>query len=269
MKALRIIVLAALAAGAAVTIGWQFSLGRKLVAIVAPHPADLTRPRPPAAASGSQPGPAAGTKPGPAGSEAKLDEAGQALAAALDVFTSPQSSFYQKQEVLEQLRKGGHLEEAIATLKQLAAQNPNDLAIPTALGEAQISEIRTLYENGASPLSNDVAILGLEADKNFSVALALDPTNWDAQFEKAASMAHWPPMMNKGPEVVQRLTDLVAQQEAATTPRPEYAATYAVLGDQYQAAGQADKAAQIWQEGLGHFPLNPTLQRKLSPVAAP
>ena len=72
---------------------------------------------------------------GPTASGAKIDEAGTALAAALDVVTSPQSSFAQKRAVLDQLRKGGRLEEAIATLKQLATQNPGDPSIPTALGE--------------------------------------------------------------------------------------------------------------------------------------
>jgi hypothetical protein len=264
MKAFKIIVLAALGAGAAVIIGWEFSVGRSVVAIVAAHPAAVPPPKAPAPVATSRaPSPAT-----PADAGAKVDEAGLALAAALDTFTSPQSTFAQKQAVLDQLRKAGRLEEAIATLKQLAAQSPNDAAIPTALGEAEISQIRTLYENGASPMSNDVAILGLQADQNFTAALALDPTNWEAQFEKAASMAHWPPVLNKGPEVIQRLTALVTQQEAATAPQPEFAQTYAVLGEQYQAAGQPDKAVQVWQQGLGHFPLSSTLQRELSAPTA-
>lgn len=263
MKAFKIIVLAALGAGAAVIIGWEFSVGRSVVAIVAPHPAAVPPPKAPAPVAASR-----AADPAAPAAAAKVDEAGLALAAALDTFTSPQSTFAQKQAVLDQLRKAGRLEEAIATLKQLAAQSPNDAAIPTALGEAEISQIRTLYENGASPLSNDVAILGLQADQNFTAALALDPTNWEAQFEKAASMAHWPPMLNKGPEVIQRLTALVTQQEAATAPQPEFAQTYAVLGEQYQAAGQPDKAVQIWQQGLGHFPLSSTLQRELAAPTA-
>ena len=269
MKTIKILALAALGAGAACTVGWQLSLGRKALALVLPHSADLPRPkvrqrrlRQPADRRRRR-------TPAAAAREVQIDEAGAALATALDVFTSPQSSFAQKQEVLDRLRKGGRLEEAIATLKQLAAQNPNDPAIPTALGEAQISQIRSLYENGASPMSNDVAILGLEADRNFTAALALDPANWEAQFEKAASMAHWPPMMNKGPEVVERLTVLVTQQEAATSSPPEFAQTYALLGEQYKAAGQPEKAGQIWQQGLGRFPLSGILQRELAPAAAP
>jgi tetratricopeptide (TPR) repeat protein len=268
MKTFKILLLAVLGAGAACTVGWQLSLGKKVMAIVLPRSADLPRPKASPPVSGGRPSTAAAT-PAAAGPAVKMDEAGAALASALDVFTSPQSSFAQKQAVLDGLRKGGRLEDAIATLKQLAAQNPNDPGIPTALGEAQLSQIRSLYENGASPMSNDVAILGLEADGNFTAALALAPTNWEAQFEKAAAMAHWPPALNKGPEVVERLTALVAQQEGAAAPQPEFAQTYALLGEQYKAAGQPEKAAQIWQQGLGHFPLSSTLQHELATAANP
>jgi tetratricopeptide (TPR) repeat protein len=268
MKTSKIILLAVLGAAVTCTVSWQLSLGRRAVALVLPHPAELPRPKAPAPVAGSRPGVVGATR-ATAGGEVRIDEAGAALASALDVFTSPQSTFAKKQDILEHLRKGGRLEDAIATLKQLAAQNPNDPGIPTALGEAQIGQIRNLYENGAGPMSNDIAILALQADQNFTAALALDPTNWEAQFEKAGSMAHWPPMMNKGPEVVERLTVLVAQQEAATASPPEYAQTYALLGEQYKAAGQPDRAAQTWQQGLGRFPLSSTLQRELAPAAAP
>jgi tetratricopeptide (TPR) repeat protein len=186
-----------------------------------------------------------------------------ALAAAIDQLTSPQTTFGQKQALREQLRKSGRLLEVIATLKQLAAQNPNDAGIPTALGEAELSQIRNLLEGGADPASSDVAILGLQADQSFNAALAVDPTNWEAQFEKAAAMAHWPPTLNKGPEVIQMLSSLVTQQEAAPA-QPEYALTYAILGQQYQASGQPDKALQIWQQGLARFPLNPALQQAVA-----
>jgi hypothetical protein len=268
MKTSKIILLAVLGAAVTCTVSWQLSLGRRAIALVLPRSADLPRPKATAPVAGSRPGVVVAT-PATVVGEVKIDEAGAALASALDVFTSPQSSFAQKQEVLEHLRKGGRLEEAIATLKQLAAQNPNDPGIPTALGEAQISQIRSLYEGGATPASNDVAILGLQADQNFTAALALDPKNWEAQFYKAASMAHWPPMLNKGPEVIERLAALVTQQEAATASPPEYAQTYALLGEQYKAAGQPDKAAQTWQQGLGRFPLSSTLQRELAPTATP
>jgi hypothetical protein len=46
--------------------------------------------------------------------------------------------------------------------------------------------------------------------------------------------------------------------------KPDFAQTYILLGQQYQAAGQTDKAVQIWQQGVAKFPANTTLQMVLS-----
>jgi len=200
--------------------------------------------------------PAAAIAPPP-----KPDDAAMALAAAIDSLTSPQSSFSQKQSVWEQLRKKGRLDEVIAALKQVATDNPNDATVAIALGEAEINQQRNVFESGGD--FNQLALLALQADQNFNAALALDPTNWEAQFEKAAALSHWPASMNKGPEVIQQLSALVTQQESKA-PQPEFAQTYLVLGEQYQAAGQADKAAAIWQQGLAQFPLNTTLRQELA-----
>jgi tetratricopeptide (TPR) repeat protein len=259
---MKTLFIATLIAAAAFVVGWRFSAMEKLPALSSP--AVVLKPRTPApvAATVPPPRPASGdVRPTVASAP---DEGVMALATALDAFTSPKASFAQRQAVLEQLRKGGQLGEAIAALKQLAAQNPQDAAVAAALGEAQISQIRTLLEAGGNPASNDIAILALQADQNFTAALAQDPANWDAQFEKAAAMSHWPAAMNKGPEVMQRLEALVTQQEASAAPQPEYAQTYALLGEQYQADGQGDKAAQIWQQGIARFPLSSALQREFA-----
>jgi tetratricopeptide (TPR) repeat protein len=197
------------------------------------------------------------------------DEAGMALADAIDTLTSPQSSFAQKLAVRDKLRKEGRLNDIMGALKQLASQNPNDATIATALGEAELGQARYLLDNGATPASTEVAVLALQADQSFNAALSADPTNWEAEFEKAAAMSRWPAALNKGPEVIDRLSALVTQQEAATTQQPEYAMTYVLLGQQYQAAGQSDKATQVWQQGLSQFPLNSALQHALAPAGNP
>ena len=261
------ILAALLIGGLGFVAGWQFALTRKASAVAMPGPiaflkSTVQSPGAPAAHSNG-----AGAAQGAA--DSKPDEAGMALADAIDTLTSPQSSFMQKLAAREKLRREGRLEEAIAALKQLAAQNPNDANIPTALGEAELSQIRNLVAAGGDPTSSDIAILALQADQNFNAALALDPTNWEAEFEKAAELSHWPASMNKEPEVIQRLSALVTQQEAATTQQPEYAMTYLLLGQQYQAAGQSDKATQVWQRGLSQFPLSTPLQQALTRPAGP
>jgi tetratricopeptide (TPR) repeat protein len=267
MRTIKTLLVVSLVVCAAFIAGWRFGLTRETPAVPTPVPIVIPKAKAPAPDAGdlkvSQPGSA------PSGALPAPNEADLTLAAAIDSLTSPQSTFAQKQAIREQLRKSGRLEEAIATLKQLATQNPNDPTIATALGEAELSQIRSLIEGGAQPGSSDIAILALQADQSFNAALSADPTNWEAQFEKAAALSHWPPELNKGAEVIQRLSALVTQQEAAPAPQPEFALTYVLLGQQYQAAGQTDKATQILQQGLARYPLNTALQHALNPAANP
>jgi tetratricopeptide (TPR) repeat protein len=202
----------------------------------------------------------------PVSPDAKPDPAVVAVANAIDRLTSPQTSFSERRALLDQLRKAGELDEAIAGLKELAADNPGDASIPTALAETELAKIRSVREAGGDP--SDIPILALQADQNFNQALKIDPSNWEAQFMKAASLAYWPPALNKGPEVIQRLSSLVAQQETMPV-QPEFAQTYLLLGQQYQAAGQTDKAIQTWQQGAAKFPLNTTLQKNLTHASTP
>ena len=102
----------------------------------------------------------------------------------------------------------------------------------------------------------------MQADQSFNTALGLDPTDWDAQFFKAASLAHWPAGLNKGPEVIQQLSSLIDQQETMP-PQPQFAQTYVLLGEQYQKAGQPDQAIKIWRRGAATFPGDPALQKKI------
>jgi tetratricopeptide (TPR) repeat protein len=163
---------------------------------------------------------------------------------------------------LDQLRQARELDGAISALKQLAAGNPGDATIQTSLGEVAIAKIKSVLETGGVDHSQ-VAALALQADQNFSEALKIDPTNWEAQFGKASALARWPTELNKGPEVIQQLSNLVTQQETMSA-QPEFAQTYVLLGQQYQSAGQTEKAIQIWQQGAAKFPANPTLQMVLS-----
>ena len=175
---------------------------------------------------------------------------------AIDILVSPQTSFQQRQAAWKQLRDAGELDQALATLKQGAANNPASAEYPTALGEAYVYKLQTIRDY------HEVGILALQADQSFNTALSLDPANWEARFFKAASLSHWPPEMSKGPEVIQQLSSLIDRQEAMS-PQPQFARTYVLLGDQYQKAGQPDYAAQTWRLGLAKFPGDSTLQGKI------
>jgi tetratricopeptide (TPR) repeat protein len=167
-----------------------------------------------------------------------------------------QTGYSGRQMLLKQLKDSGELDEAIAELREMAPANPNDAQIPTALGEALLSKF---------PVQDyaEAVNLGEQIDQSFDAALALDPKNWEAQFYKADSMSYWPAEANKGPEVIQRLSSLVAQQE--TMPQQQqFAQTYLLLGEQYQKAGQAADAQSTWEAGLAKFPADATLQGKVN-----
>src|SRR5438552_8126122 len=172
---------------------------------------------------------------------------------AIDILVSPQTSFQQRQAAWKQLRDAGELDQALATLKQGATNNPASAEYRTALGEAYVYKLQTIRD------FHEVAILALQADQSFNTALGLDPANWEAQFFKAASLSHWPPEMNKGPEVIQQLSNLIDQQEAMPA-QSQFAQTYVLLGDQYKKTGQPDYAVQTWRLGLAKFPGDSTLQ---------
>jgi tetratricopeptide (TPR) repeat protein len=176
---------------------------------------------------------------------------------AISTLISPQANFQVKEKIWKQLQETGELDHALAELKQRAADYPNDPQVLTALGEAGIYKLRTLTD------FNDRAILALQSDQSFNTVLKIDPANWEAQYYKAASMSHWPDSLHKDDEVVQRLTDLVAQQEKMTS-QPQFARTYVVLGDEYKKLGKLEEAQQTWRLGTEKFPSDPALQKRLT-----
>ena len=271
--AMKTFFVAALIVCTAAIAGWRFATAWKTPSTAAPSQAaqfsakatpstkvPVSRPSPARPAIALEP-PDAPTR------KATSPDAGVlSLATAIETLTSAQSSFGQKHAIWEQLRKTGQLDEALAALDHLATENPDDPVIHIALGEAEINQIGEVMANGGN--FNVVSLLGVQADEDFNAALALDPTSWEAQFDKASALSHWPAGMNKSPEVIQRLSALIVQQETMV-PQPEFAQTYLLLGEQYQAAGQKEKAAQIWRQGAALFPLNSAFQSKLARAVNP
>ncbi len=217
-----------------------------------------TEPRVSATATDSSQTPLAS----PVSNEVKPDNstnsaASTAFRRAMDTLVSPQASFQQRQAAWKQLRDAGELDQALATLKQVAVKHPTSAEYPMALGEAYIYKLQTIRD------FHEVSILALQADQSFNTALGLDPANWEAQFFKAAALSRWPPEMNKGPEVMQQLSNLIDQQDAMP-PQPQFAQTYVLLGDQYKKTGQPDYAVQTWRLGLAKFPGDSTLQGRIA-----
>lgn len=179
---------------------------------------------------------------------------------AIDTLVSAQTSFQQKQAAWQQVRDAGQLAMVIDTLRQGMAENPASPEYPAALGQAQLYRAGEIASLGGT--ISEMGILGMQADQSFDAALHLDPTNWEAQFFKAAAMSHWPLELNRGEEVIQRFSNLIDQQEALV-PEPQFAQTYVALGDQYEKMGQPDHADATWLIGARLFPGNPDLRQRI------
>ncbi len=177
------------------------------------------------------------------------------LSRTVEILVSPQASHQQKQEAWKLLRDAGKLDQAIAELEQRMASDPRSADCPAALGQAYLQKCGTIKD------VREQGILAMQADKVFDTALSLDPSNWEARFTKAVALSYWPPTLNKGDEVIQHFQTLVQQQEAQE-PQPQFAETYAWLGDAYQKAGRSDEAKIVWQRGAALFPADEKLRTK-------
>jgi hypothetical protein len=182
------------------------------------------------------------------------------ISEAIATLVSPHTSFQQKEEAWRLLIESGQLDQAIEALARGAVENPNLAEYPATLGQAQLRKAGVIAQSGGR--ISDMGMLGMQADQNFDHALTVDPANWEAQFFKAVAMSHWPLELNKGEEVVQRLSSLIDQQDTLT-PQPHFAQTYVVLGDQYQKLGEPDYALATWQIGAQKFPGDLVLQQKV------
>src|SRR5439155_3274216 len=132
--------------------------------------------------------------------------------------------------------------EAISALEQRRANDPQTAAYAAALGQAYLKKCASMED------MREQAILAMKADQTLEAALSLDPSNWEARYTKAVGMSYWPPQLNKEREVIEQFQTLIQQQEVQA-PQPQFARSYTRLGDQYQKAGRADYAAQVWQRG--------------------
>ncbi len=208
------------------------------------------------------PAPAAAPAPAPPAKETSVVSIQANLESALvrrtvDLLVAPQGSHEEKQAAWAQLRDAGKLDQAIRDLEQRMVADPRPAEYPATLGQAYLKKCATLQD------VREQGILGMQADKAFDTALALDPSNWEARFTKAVALAHWPASMNKGDEVVQHLQVLIQQQEAQTA-QPHFAGSYVWLGEQYQRSGRSDYAHAVWERGAGFFPNDDPLRNKLA-----
>lgn len=105
-------------------------------------------------------------------------------------------------------------------------------------------------------------VLANTALGEFSKAVELQ-SSWIAYYTRGASYLFWPKVFNRAPLGVADLEKALEMQQSSPL-KPYYVRTYIALGDGYYKTDQLDKARQVWQEGLLHFPGNSQLSQRLS-----
>jgi hypothetical protein len=233
---------------------------RTLVASVnAPEPAEEHHHTPESAVEPAEVSNVAVPPPmaAPAESAAKQPAVAATFSQPLQTLVSRQARYPQKQAAWKQLQDTHQLDQAITDLEQAAKAEPSIAEYPAVLGQAYVQKLRTTQD------VREKVTLAMKADLSFDQALNLDQSNWEARFWKASSLSYWPAEMNKSGEVIDNLVTLVEQQETQSA-QPQFVQTYVLLGEQYQKAGYADDARQVWQRGARLFPDNNSLREKLA-----
>lgn len=153
----------------------------------------------------------------------------------------------EEEELWEEIRKTGRMDEVLAEYERLAKLQPDNPDVQTALGTAYIQKI---FDIGSGPLAGKFGTL---ADEAYDRALEADPEHWEARFSKAVSLSNWPEFLGKTGEAIHQFEILVEQQERQTA-KPYFAQTYFILGNMHQRTGDTEKALEVWRRGLELFP---------------
>jgi hypothetical protein len=196
--------------------------------------------------------------PVPAARKVVLDA--NEVSQAVDLLVSPHVNHQQKRAAWKQLKENGGLDQAIGLLEQHTKGDGSCADCAAALGQAYLQKCGTTSD------VRERGILAMQADKVFDSALNLDPSNWEARFNKAVALSYWPATMGKSDEVIGHFLTLIQQQE--TQPQqPQFAESYLWLGDQYEKVGRNDDAHSVWERGAALFPEHQQLKNRL--IASP
>jgi hypothetical protein len=180
-----------------------------------------------------------------------------AFSQPLRTLVSSQATYAQKQAAWKELRDSHQLDKAITDLEQAVRADPSMAEYPTALAEGYLQKLTTIDD------AREKSVLAIRADQSLDQALKLDPTNWDARFQKAVALSYWPESLNKSGEVIDNLVTLMEQQESRP-PQPHFVQTYVLLGAQYLKVGYTDDARETYRRGASMFPGDNTLREKLA-----
>jgi tetratricopeptide (TPR) repeat protein len=174
----------------------------------------------------------------------------------VQALSSAQFTHEERQELFQKVRDAGRMDEYVAAIEKLAAEDPENAELQIALGHAYLQK---LFEVGNTP---EAGPLAMKSDAAFDRALEIDDHNWGARFSKAVSLSNWPAFLGRGPEAIENF-EILLEQQAALPKRDEFAMTYLFLGNMEQAAGDREGAIRTWRAGLEQYPDSQRIRQAL------
>ena len=183
---------------------------------------------------------------GPAASGAPVASASDEATAMLARLNAPGLTEADREQIWQEIRDAGLMDEVLGILEAAVAANPSDPAAHLALAGGYLNKI--FEESG--PAAGQWAV---KADQSLDTALELDPNNWEARFTKAVALSFWPPVMGKQGEAIHQFELLIETQKSLPAD-PSHSQAYLFLGNMHQQMGNHEKALATWQQGLLLFP---------------
>ncbi len=151
--------------------------------------------------------------------------------------------------------EAGAFEEGAAFLEDLCARNPEAAFAHLNLGFAIVDKI---------PAAGSITqvLLASKALMSFSRSLEIKVT-WIGLYARGRSYLFWPKAFNRMPLALADLEKALEIQESQ--PRRSYhVRVFSALGDAYLKMGDIPKARSFWQTGLGIFPENENLKKRMA-----
>ena len=155
------------------------------------------------------------------------------------------------------IRHPEDIEATIAALAKEVAQDPENPEKHVLLAKAYVAKL----VNTTTPGPQQGMVWG-QAAKSYGAALKRSPEHWDARFDLAFGTSQAPDFLGLRPQAIKQFESLLTLQESK--PRqPHHVQTYFQLGTIYKKEGNAEKAREIWTEGLRLFPENKQMREAL------
>ncbi|MCH8252807.1 MAG: CRTAC1 family protein [Planctomycetes bacterium] len=157
----------------------------------------------------------------------------------------------------------GQHDRAIAFLRRLVEEDPDDARMRIELGCAYIDKIPTCGGLAAIVSKGSLAKKSLV---QLDLVIAGSENLWVAIYCRGMNHLHWPRALLHSSDAVVDLKRCLKIQKDTGSPagRPHYVRTYVLLGDAHAKNMQYDKARSVWRDGLSVFPDSKELKDRLA-----